>query len=193
MYYTTRSKVPWYPEEQAAWEPPEKYTRTKGLPDEKQESAIRGGRLRPTHEERSRPNWARNSEETVVPTPPLSSHDPQQPSLEDALSGLERERTAEHQDSQTTVPQESDPNLVTWYGPNDPANPTNWSTWKKNIVTAQLCLLTFSIYVCIPILVEACGVSTDLLSLRSVPPYTVLGTTPFTRHSACLMSRLRLV
>jgi len=26
---------------------------------------------------------------------------------------------------------ESDPNIVTWDGPNDPANPMNWTTRKK--------------------------------------------------------------
>ncbi|EPQ57270.1 MFS general substrate transporter [Gloeophyllum trabeum ATCC 11539] len=40
-----------------------------------------------------------------------------------------------------------DPNLVTWYGPDDPENPRNWSSAKKAFVTSQLCLLTFSIYI----------------------------------------------
>ncbi|KAK6439678.1 GTPase-activating protein [Oleoguttula sp. CCFEE 5521] len=37
-------------------------------------------------------------------------------------------------------------NLVDWYGPNDPENPMNWSTAKKFLVTAEICLLTVSIY-----------------------------------------------
>ncbi|KAB2577382.1 Caffeine resistance protein 5 [Lasiodiplodia theobromae] len=37
--------------------------------------------------------------------------------------------------------------LVTWYGPNDPANPQNWSVGKKFFVTFEICLLTFSIYI----------------------------------------------
>ncbi|KZT19721.1 MFS general substrate transporter [Neolentinus lepideus HHB14362 ss-1] len=40
-----------------------------------------------------------------------------------------------------------DPNLVTWYGPDDPENPRNWSSAKKAFVTSQLCLLTFSVYI----------------------------------------------
>lgn len=39
-----------------------------------------------------------------------------------------------------------DPNLVTWYGPNDPDNPRNWTIQKKCFVTMNLCILTFSIY-----------------------------------------------
>ncbi|OJD37767.1 multidrug resistance protein [Diplodia corticola] len=37
--------------------------------------------------------------------------------------------------------------LVTWYGPDDPANPQNWSVGKKFFVTFEICLLTFSIYI----------------------------------------------
>ncbi|KAK5049463.1 hypothetical protein LTR84_004392 [Exophiala bonariae] len=37
--------------------------------------------------------------------------------------------------------------LVTWYCPNDPANPQNWSSGKKLFVTAQICIYTFSVYI----------------------------------------------
>ncbi|TFK54035.1 MFS transporter [Heliocybe sulcata] len=40
-----------------------------------------------------------------------------------------------------------DPNLVTWYSPDDPENARNWSSAKKAFVTSQLCLLTFSVYI----------------------------------------------
>ncbi|OQO12309.1 hypothetical protein B0A48_02951 [Cryoendolithus antarcticus] len=40
-----------------------------------------------------------------------------------------------------------DINLVSWYGPEDSDNPMNWSTSKKVFVTAQICLLTTSIYI----------------------------------------------
>ncbi|KAJ5484601.1 hypothetical protein N7453_012069 [Penicillium expansum] len=29
-------------------------------------------------------------------------------------------------------------NIVDWYGADDPANPRNWSTWKKRFVTFQI-------------------------------------------------------
>ncbi|CAG7939666.1 unnamed protein product [Penicillium nalgiovense] len=37
-------------------------------------------------------------------------------------------------------------NIVGWYGPDDPLNPRNWSSWKKRLVTFQICLYTFAIY-----------------------------------------------
>ncbi|KAH7054530.1 putative caffeine resistance protein 5 [Macrophomina phaseolina] len=37
--------------------------------------------------------------------------------------------------------------MVTWYGPDDPDNPQNWSLGKKFFVTFEICLLTFSIYI----------------------------------------------
>ncbi|GHJ86220.1 hypothetical protein NliqN6_2622 [Naganishia liquefaciens] len=41
---------------------------------------------------------------------------------------------------------EEDPNLVDWYGPDDPANPMNWRPAKKAFVTAMICLITTSVY-----------------------------------------------
>lgn len=29
-------------------------------------------------------------------------------------------------------------NIVGWYGPDDPLNPRNWSSWKKRLVTFQI-------------------------------------------------------
>ncbi|ETI20214.1 hypothetical protein G647_08248 [Cladophialophora carrionii CBS 160.54] len=40
-----------------------------------------------------------------------------------------------------------DPLLVDWYGPDDPENPLNWSSFTKAAVTFQLCFLTFAVYV----------------------------------------------
>ncbi|EXJ92341.1 hypothetical protein A1O3_00891 [Capronia epimyces CBS 606.96] len=37
--------------------------------------------------------------------------------------------------------------IVDWYGPDDPENPQNWSITKKILVTFEICLLTFSVYV----------------------------------------------
>lgn len=34
--------------------------------------------------------------------------------------------------------------IVDWYSPTDPDNPRNWSTGKKCVVFAQICLYTFS-------------------------------------------------
>ena len=40
-----------------------------------------------------------------------------------------------------------DVHLVTWYGDNDPENPMNWSLAKRIFVTAEICLLTTSVYI----------------------------------------------
>ncbi|RDW61946.1 hypothetical protein BP6252_11379 [Coleophoma cylindrospora] len=37
-------------------------------------------------------------------------------------------------------------NNVEWYGPDDPENPTNWSSVKKLFVTCQLCFLNLVVY-----------------------------------------------
>ncbi|KAI9430831.1 putative caffeine resistance protein 5 [Lactarius indigo] len=36
--------------------------------------------------------------------------------------------------------------LVDWYGPTDPDNPQNWSSWRKAWVVFQACFLTFAVY-----------------------------------------------
>jgi len=41
----------------------------------------------------------------------------------------------------------NDPNLVDWYGEDDPENPYNWSTPYKSFVAFQMALLTFSVYI----------------------------------------------
>ncbi|WRT64422.1 uncharacterized protein IL334_001354 [Kwoniella shivajii] len=40
-----------------------------------------------------------------------------------------------------------DPNLVTWYGDDDPENPHNWSTGYKSFVAIQMSFLTFAVYI----------------------------------------------
>ncbi|KAF2765031.1 MFS general substrate transporter [Teratosphaeria nubilosa] len=40
-----------------------------------------------------------------------------------------------------------DLHIVSWYGPNDPENPQNWSQFKKFFVTFEICLLTTSVYI----------------------------------------------
>ncbi|KAF7978259.1 hypothetical protein HWV62_1086 [Athelia sp. TMB] len=42
---------------------------------------------------------------------------------------------------------EQDPNLVGWYGANDPDNPRNWSLFKRSFVAFSISLLTFSVYI----------------------------------------------
>jgi DHA1 family multidrug resistance protein-like MFS transporter len=37
--------------------------------------------------------------------------------------------------------------VVDWYGPDDPENPRNWSDMKKLLILAEICFLTFSVYI----------------------------------------------
>ncbi|TPX15306.1 uncharacterized protein E0L32_004583 [Thyridium curvatum] len=37
--------------------------------------------------------------------------------------------------------------IVDWWGPDDPENPAHWPRWKKILVTFEICLLTFSVYI----------------------------------------------
>lgn len=41
----------------------------------------------------------------------------------------------------------TDPNLVTWDGPDDPTNPQNWSFWYKSWLTAVSSLTILAVYV----------------------------------------------
>ena len=41
----------------------------------------------------------------------------------------------------------SDPNLVTWDGPDDPENPQNWSFWYKWWITIVCTVMTLNVYV----------------------------------------------
>lgn len=47
--------------------------------------------------------------------------------------------------SSPTPSPESDPNLVTWDGPNDPANPQNWSKSRKWVITAICIIMTVNV------------------------------------------------
>lgn len=40
--------------------------------------------------------------------------------------------------SDGTHAQDETKNIVGWYGPEDPSNPRNWSSWKKRFVTFQI-------------------------------------------------------
>ncbi|KAK8866180.1 hypothetical protein IAR55_001331 [Kwoniella newhampshirensis] len=43
--------------------------------------------------------------------------------------------------------EDDDPNLVHWYGDDDPENPYNWSTAYKSFVACQMSFLTFAVYI----------------------------------------------
>ena len=61
---------------------------------------------------------------------------------------VEQEMSLQRTKTIPIVPQKtSDGNiLVDWYTTDDPANPQNWSTWKKHFVAFILSLYTFAVY-----------------------------------------------
>ncbi|RSL43786.1 hypothetical protein CEP54_014937 [Fusarium duplospermum] len=60
-------------------------------------------------------------------------------------------KTLQHDGQNDQIPDESqntrDIILVDWYGKDDPENPQNWSSWRKLLVTFQICILNFGIYI----------------------------------------------
>ncbi len=46
------------------------------------------------------------------------------------------------EETEGTSEEESDPNIVTWDGPNDPMNPMNWTDRKKWMNIAVLSIMT---------------------------------------------------
>ena len=59
---------------------------------------------------------------------------------------VSQNKPEEKEDSQQTTGQQRDYTLITWLD-EDPHNPQNWSSSKKAFVTAQICLLTTSVYI----------------------------------------------
>lgn len=47
--------------------------------------------------------------------------------------------------SKADVPSDSDANLVSWDGPNDPTNPQNWSFQRKMFITIIVTLFTVNV------------------------------------------------
>ncbi len=69
------------------------------------------------------------------------------PYSEDRLE-LEQELAIERTKTLPVMPQKtSDANiLVDWYTTDDPANPQNWSNYKKHSISAIICAYTFAVY-----------------------------------------------
>lgn len=60
-------------------------------------------------------------------------------------------------DSHSSGP--SDPNIVSWDGPDDPENPMNWSAKKKFANVATVSVITFITYVYLPFLCFVFGLT----------------------------------
>lgn len=87
------------------------------------------------------------------------------------LTDLERAVTAELKKEPTRpiVPQRTSDGivLVDWYSTDDSANPQNWSLLKKNLVSFQICLYTFAVYMGSSIYTPSAGAIIEIFGVSA--------------------------
>ncbi|KAI4528103.1 MFS general substrate transporter [Schizophyllum commune Loenen D] len=135
LYYGSRRHCLSHPEDREDFNVPQRYTDEKGRTDGGQRPRLTEANL-----SSSDCTPRASDEETVVGDPMNSRATSEVQKSEKGVSPLVSP-------AGSSPELDGDPNLVTWYGPDDPANPMNWSFAKKSFVTLQLCVLTFSVYV----------------------------------------------
>jgi hypothetical protein len=72
---------------------------------------------------------------------------PEQDVEKQPRSSMEVSTPAAAGDLDTKDNAQADPNIVTWDGPDDPANPMNWTTKKKVTAVGIVSFITFLSYV----------------------------------------------
>ncbi|KAK9357060.1 major facilitator superfamily domain-containing protein [Lipomyces doorenjongii] len=78
----------------------------------------------------------------VVPLSAINNND------QEAAMKLAEEKLESESGSLDSVAATISPDyVIDWYGPDDPENPRNWSDRKKLFILAEICILTFSVYV----------------------------------------------
>ncbi|KAL7422081.1 GTPase-activating protein [Cryptotrichosporon argae] len=137
LYHASRGRIFSYPEERPDFVIPERYrardkaTDGRGAlagPGAQEKSAKDGQGRRGAADDERRASGGRasaSSQDTVVE------------------GGLEEDNVRAEQ---RRADDDEDPNLVTWYGPDDPENPQNWSLGKKCWVVVCIMLITTSVY-----------------------------------------------
>ncbi|KAL8832533.1 MAG: hypothetical protein Q9191_000215 [Dirinaria sp. TL-2023a] len=73
--------------------------------------------------------------------------DTEPPFNDSSSTQFERTRTTNTVGQKIDQEKGRDVNIVEWFGDDDPENPMNWSLFKKVFVTAEICLLTTSVYI----------------------------------------------
>ena len=61
----------------------------------------------------------------------------------DNLDNLDKEETEPEAAVPEIEAEEEDPNIVDWDGPDDPANPKNWSSFRRWLIVVCMGLMTF--------------------------------------------------
>lgn len=73
--------------------------------------------------------------------------DTEPPFNDSSSTQFERTRTTNTIGQKIDQEKGRDVNIVEWFGDDDPENPMNWSLFKKVFVTAEICLMTTSVYI----------------------------------------------
>ncbi|KAJ9646055.1 GTPase-activating protein [Knufia peltigerae] len=135
----TGRRILQYPEERdsSIWQ---KYLN----PEKSANMAMYGSTEPPSSEKREEVERGESSSDESRPTPERNS-----PSHSSSSTTVDDENVVVNTLSKTAVDPEKgrDVHIVDWYGPDDPDNPQNWSSFKKIWVTFEICLLTFSVYI----------------------------------------------
>lgn len=135
----TGRRILQYPEERdsSIWQ---KYLN----PEKSANMAMYGSTEPPSSEKREEVERGESSSDERRPTPERNS-----PSHSSSSTTVDDENVVVNTLSKTAVDPEKgrDVHIVDWYGPDDPDNPQNWSSFKKIWVTFEICLLTFSVYI----------------------------------------------
>ncbi|KIP02007.1 hypothetical protein PHLGIDRAFT_130975 [Phlebiopsis gigantea 11061_1 CR5-6] len=147
QYSEEQQGYPYTPDSFALSQPPSRSSSETSSRTSVDNATLSDGLRRPDDEESRLPNRVSTlSQTTVVPEEKdlaaqqarLKTKGPESPQDEilmaEAAKPEVQQRIAESR-------------IVSWYGPEDPDNPQNWSLRKKSFVTFEICLLTFSIYI----------------------------------------------
>lgn len=148
--FISRNKFFQYPEEKAGFELPDAYRDAiEGRSSSSTSESHSPGSVTPpdVEKEASRPEipHAKDLEAAVLTR--TKSRAATTPFTEERLE-VENELALERTKTIPIAPQKtSDGNiLVDWYSTDDPANPQNWSNFKRGSVALLICLYTFAVY-----------------------------------------------
>ncbi|WWD09699.1 hypothetical protein V865_007827 [Kwoniella europaea PYCC6329] len=138
---------------------PERYTKEEIARRQEKESPTQSRRVSrygtpastddATIVEETNPPRRSDSDETIIERNPDHVKDLQKGRGKEVVGEYNNSRRTgmANDEQQAEEGMKEDPNLVTWYGDDDPENPYNWSTRYKTFVALQMSFLTFAVYI----------------------------------------------
>jgi len=156
LRFVTKNKIFKYPEELPSFQLPETYNTMLNEHSDEKSAGSRSGSEAPEKTERDMPELKRHTTTRSIRSGDLENsaaltrtktREETMPYSEERLE-VEQELAIERTKTLPIVPQKtSDGNiLVDWYTTDDPANPQNWSAYKKHFISAVICAYTFAVY-----------------------------------------------